>query len=138
MNRIEIKKFLEQYTNEVPIFPSKFPLHMESGYMFEFSGNTIREETVSETQLIIYARAPDIGSAEKLALDLKKELKQITDVFVGETHVILMRAIGKHADYGGNDESDRHYFITRYTMLLDDKMEDVPMIDKEEIDINET
>lgn len=121
MRRLDVKEFIERYVTRVPVYPSNFPSHIDNVIMFEFSGNVDRGQQVSGAQLVLYTRATSMGEAETIALDARDSLKDITNVYIGDTHVILLKAIGKTVDYGGNDDNGREYFVSRFTMLLDDK-----------------
>lgn len=121
MQRLEVKEFLEQFITEVPLFPSNFPTHIDDVIMFEFTGNVDRGQQVSGAQLVIYTRATTLDDAERIALGVRKKLTQVTNKYIGDTHVLYIKAIGKHVDYGGNDENGREYFVSRFNMLLDDK-----------------
>src|SRR5699024_171111 len=67
-DRMSLKKFLEQYIDGTPIYPSDFPMNVSDCYMFDFSGNTALEENLSETHLIVFRRSPDIEEAEQASL----------------------------------------------------------------------
>lgn len=122
MRRLDVKEFLDEYVNGYPIFPSNFPMKLDRCYMFDFTGSTNRGENVSESQITIVSRSPNIDEAEGMSLDLKKKLNKLTNVDIGDTNVILIEAIGKHADFGGEDKNKRYYFQLRYRLLLDDKI----------------
>lgn len=120
MDRLSVKQFLEGYiTNGVPIFPSNFPTGLDTCYVFEFDGNSNLRGDLSEAHLTIYSRSKSIGEAEELSLDLMDKLREETNVHIGERNIILIKTIGKVANYGGVDENDRYYFISRYRLLLD-------------------
>lgn len=120
MNRTDIKQFLERYTTEgVPIFPSEFPDSIDTCYSFEFDGNTSLQGDLAETHLTIYSRAEHPSIAEEMTLNLMHKISNLTDITIGETHVILIRSHGKIAENGGKDESGRHYFLARYRLLID-------------------
>lgn len=120
MDRLSVKQFLEGYINNgVPIFPSNFPTGQDTCYVFEFDGNTNLRGDLAEAHLSVYSRSNNIGDAEKMSLGLMDELSKVTDVHIGERSVILIRTIGKVADYAGKDENDRYYFLSRYRVLID-------------------
>ena len=123
MDRMSLKKFLEQYIDGTPIYPSDFPMNVADCYMFDFSGNTALEENLSETHLIVFRRSPNIEEAEQASLDLMKRLNKLTNINIGESHVLLIKTVGKHAEYKGRDEDGRFYFTSQYRLLLDDIIE---------------
>lgn len=98
-------------------------MNVETGYMFDFDGSSNLQENLTETHLAIYSRSDDLETAERLSLDMLKQLSKMTNFKIGDTSVILLRAVGKHANYAGADDSGKFYFYTRYRLLLDDKIE---------------
>lgn len=91
--------------------------------MFDFDGSTNLQGNLSETHLVIHSRSENIDTAEQLSLEIRKKLNQMTNFKIDDTSVILLRAVGKHANFSGTDDSGKYYFSTRYRMLLDDKIE---------------
>ena len=98
-------------------------MNVETGYMFDFDGSTNLQENLTETHLAVYSRSDDLGTAERLSLDMRKQLNKMTNFKIDDTTVILLRAVGKHANFAGIDDSGKFYFYTRYRLLLDDKIE---------------
>ena len=98
-------------------------MNVKTGYMFEFDGGSNLQENLSETHLAVYSRSDDLETAERLSLDIRKQLNKMTNFKIDDTTVILLRAVGKHANYAGADDSGKFYFYTRYRLLLDDKIE---------------
>lgn len=121
MKRLDVKGFLELYIKDTPIYPSNFPEHLDDVMMFDFSGNIKRNQNLAETQLMLYSRSKDMGKAEANLLNILGQLGGLTNKYIGTTHVLQIKPLGKHVDYAGNDENGREYFVTRLSMLLDDK-----------------
>lgn len=119
MRRLEVKQFLENYTNDVPIYPSRFPLEVDTGYMFEFTGDTNLEGSLSRAQLTLFSRSDDIAVAEELIYTVKQQIQDKSNFDIGDTHVLRITTIGKHAEYVGIDDNDRYYFSSRFTLLVD-------------------
>lgn len=120
MKREDVKRFLEGFIEDnVPIYPSSFPQGINTCYSFEFDGNSSLQGDVAETHLTIYSRAEHPSEAEELTVKLMEQIQGLTDFYIGDTHVILVRSAGKVAEYGGKDETGVHYFLARYRLLID-------------------
>lgn len=118
MGITEFKRYFDTL-NICPVFPNEFTAHApKNSAVVVASGTTDRRGEVDTIALTLIVRADKPDTAESRALTFTEQLDGKTDFIVGDTQVILAKAVHRLPMYIGTDSEGLFYYELEFSLLL--------------------
>lgn len=115
----DIIAFLKELGILLPLYPLAFPdKAAKNSIIVETSGGLDSRGEIESFILTLTVRADHPSKAEKDAIEINDKLKNLTNKYIKETQVVLVKTQQKLPVFVGKDENNNFYYELNYTVLV--------------------
>lgn len=114
-------KFLKSFVS-IPFYPNAFPATAPvQSIMVEVGQGIGSRGSVSDVTLTLTVRAEKMGKAESISQEIINKLDGLTDEPIGESgQIVLIKSQQLVPSYLGKSDSDNHYYMNNFRVLVND------------------
>lgn len=101
------------------VYPLEFPAGApKEAMLLELSESFVNRGTVYDGTMVVTARAKHPQRAEQLAMDVNNRLHNLTDIYVGDMQIIMLKSLSPLPAYAGKDKGNEFYYTVNFQVLL--------------------
>ena len=117
IDQLLFQDFLSSLDFGFPIFLMRMPDSPDNAVSFVFTEGLESKGSVNDLLLTVYIRATHPEQAIEAATKLNNELNYKTNFYIGNTQIILVKALTVVPTPLGLDDNDRHVFQLQFKVL---------------------
>lgn len=117
LDQLLFQDFLTELGSGFPVFLMRMPDEPDNAMSIVFTEGLESRGSVDDLLLSVYVRAKHPEQAIQVTTLLNKELNYKTNFYIGDTQIILVKALTVVPTPLGLDENNRHVFQLQYKVL---------------------